>query len=102
MNRLLTWSTTMYYLICREDLPEECVAECSAAGDVGGAVAYWVTSPQVKAILARIPDDVIRQCIKGCGAWDADQLGDADDNRERILWLACCQINEGDDYFVGE
>lgn len=73
------------------DLPRECIDECSASGDVTETVAYW----QSKLELQVEREPAVR-CLKGYGAWDEDELWNADDDTlaQRILWLACGDFSD--------
>jgi hypothetical protein len=89
-------------VIFAEDLPGECIEDCSAPGVVDDAVAYWVREPSVAAVLHRIAPDRLRRCLRGYGTWDNTNLADDDANRRRILWLACSTFREGDDIYIVE
>jgi hypothetical protein len=39
-------------------------------------------------------DETIRDHLGRYGAWNDDELADAKANRERALWLACCDCSE--------
>lgn len=81
------------YDLSIDDLPRECIEDCSAPGPVDEAVAYWrerleFTVDRERAI----------RCLEGYGAWERAQL-EADTPEtlaERVLWLACCAFNEWD------
>lgn len=38
--------------------------------------------------------DAIRAALAEYGAWDAEELADNDQNRQRALWSAACDIRE--------
>jgi hypothetical protein len=87
------------YVLDREDVPQECIGDCSSPGDVSESVDYWrgklgFTVDRAKAI----------DCLKGYGAWEDEELeGFSDEDIERrILWLACGDFQEGSDIFVLE
>jgi hypothetical protein len=73
---------------CRQ-LPAECIADCSGPGAKDEAVAYWAKRLQFDG-----PAWLIRRHLKRCGAWDASQLANHDDNLERLLWLWACDCWE--------
>ena len=85
-------TTTIY----REDLPLECIEDCSSQGSVDEAVAYWAEDARVAPILAAIPAATLRAHCEDTGAWEGAELDDEDANRRRVLWLACCDFNEWD------
>ena len=90
-----------------EDLPRDCIAECSAQGSANESVEYWV-----KKLNMRLTNvDRARDYLKDCGFVfekpDLDEYGEdderpiddfIDDDSDRItqivLWLACCEFNE--------
>jgi len=84
---------------CRQ-LPLECVADCSGAGDRDEDVGAWVDRLDFDG-----PSWLFREYLRGFGAWDARDLCDHDENRKRVLWIwACnCAENPGDyDYLYLE
>lgn len=44
--------------------------------------------------LAAVDPDVLRRELKEYGAWDATELADHDQNLQRLVWLAACDIKE--------
>lgn len=50
--------------------------------------------PAIRRQLDKIPADDIRAELKEYGAWDETELSDNDENRIRILWIACGNIRE--------
>jgi hypothetical protein len=72
-------------------LPKECVADCSHAGECDNDVAYWSDKLQCDI---HIDANLIRDELKGYGAWDADELADDDANLRRIIWIGACIIRE--------
>ena len=76
-------------------LPRECIADCSAPGSVDEAVAYWVDRLNLEA-----PPWLLREHLKGYGAWDRAELCDHKANLQRLLWIwACdCRDNANPDY----
>jgi hypothetical protein len=74
------------------ELPMDCVKQCSATGPVDDAVDYWVKSLQFDG-----PSWLIRQHLKGYGAWTEQQLCDHQANLRRLLWTWACSCKEGDE-----
>lgn len=79
------------------DLPDECVADCSASGDVTALVYLWLDRlsfvvPRSKAIAY----------LKEFGAWPVESdeydkgLNDMTDTElaAKVLWIACGDIAE--------
>lgn len=96
----------MLYIIERDQLSEECIADCShwvltergalrsgsCDDDVsqvkGIPLTFWI-----ERVTLDIPADQIRQCLKGYGAWDETELADDYENRKRLLWVVCGNFN---------
>lgn len=73
-----------------EDLPAECIEDCSMPGrDATATVRYWIERLNFTVDAARA-----RACLWGYGAWDGSQLADDSANAERIFWLACGEFGE--------
>jgi len=51
--------------------------------------------PSIKKQLDRLDPDRVREVLRDYGAWDDDELSDHDDNLDRLLWIACGDIVEG-------
>ncbi len=76
-----------------EDLPTECIEDCSGPGAADEAVAYWLLNLEFTVDQARAID-----YLAACGGWSREELEAADDDTlaGRILWLACGDFNEYD------
>jgi hypothetical protein len=81
------------YLLSIEELPQECIDDCSASGAVDDALDFWV-----KKLDFTVNQENARKCLKGYGAWDSDELQDVNANCCRVLWLACGTFH---DYQIG-
>lgn len=55
-------------------------------------IAELLKTPAIKRQLDKIPADKIRDELKEYGAWDEEELSNDEDNRARILWIACGDI----------
>lgn len=76
--------------------PIDCVLDCSAQGPVDNAVEFWVRKLGFGG-----PAWLIRQHLRGYGAWDRRELCDHQANLRRLLWVWCNDIREEcnlDDY----
>ena len=76
-----------------EELPADCVKECSSPGPCDEAAEYWrkelnLTVDRANAII----------CLKGYGAWELAELQKWDQERlaETVLWLAAGNFHEWD------
>jgi hypothetical protein len=76
---------------CRQ-LPAECIADCSGSGSRDEAVAYWT-----KRLGFDGPAWLIREHLNRYGCWDAAQLANHNDNRERLLWVWACDCADDPD-----
>jgi hypothetical protein len=79
------------YIIYIQDIPRECVEDCSGPGPADGAVAYWLEELKFSVNRERAID-----CLRGYGAWEPEELLDASDETlaSRVLWLACGNFSE--------
>ena len=76
-------------------LPADCVADCSASGSVDDAVEYWVQELKFEA-----PSWLLREHLRGYGAWSRAELCDHQQNLRRLLWLWACDCKENGADFV--
>jgi hypothetical protein len=51
--------------------------------------------PAIKRQLNRLDPLKVRDVLRDYGAWGDDELSDHDDNLDRLLWIACGDIVEG-------
>ena len=51
--------------------------------------------PSIKKQLDRLDPDRVREVLRDYGAWNDDELSDHDANLDRLLWIACGDIVEG-------
>lgn len=68
---------------------------CSHSGSCDDDVAELRKAPYIKEQLDALAPDTVRASLREYGAWDDDELADHDANLTRLLWLACCDIAEG-------
>lgn len=50
--------------------------------------------PAIARQLRKLSPDSVRRELSEYGAWSDDELSDHDENLQRILWIAACDINE--------
>jgi len=66
-----------------EDLPEECVRDCSTPGqDASEAVSYWR-----RRLGFTVPRAFAVDYLRGFGAWDDLATADDETIAERVLWI---------------
>jgi hypothetical protein len=70
-------------------LPAECIADCSGPGPADEAVSFWVDRLGFDG-----PAWLFRSHLSGYGAWDANELADHEQNRQRVLWIWACDCSE--------
>lgn len=77
-------------------LPSNAINECSSSGSVDEAVAFWVNSLNFE-----VDELAAKSHLSKYGAWSTDDLNAMTATRlnETILWLACCDISEGNDFY---
>ena len=66
----------------RRQLPAECIADCSGPGRADDNVAGWVERLRFDG-----PAWLIREHLKGYGAWEPAELADHQQNLHRLLWI---------------
>lgn len=52
-------------------------------------------TPKIRRQLKTIDPCILRDELSEYGAWDESELQDHETNLQRILWIACGDINEG-------
>lgn len=70
-------------------LPQECIQDCSGSGDRTADIQAWV-----KRLKFDGPAWLFREHLKEYGCWDSTQLGNHQDNCERVLWIWACECAE--------
>jgi len=63
-------------------------------GPCGEDIAFLLNKPKIKKQLDKIPVADIKLELKEHGAWDETELADHQQNRARILWIACADVVE--------
>ena len=66
----------------------------SHQGDCTEDVQQLVAMPKIRRQLDNLDPATIRAELAEYGAWDNLELSDDTANRERIIWLAACDIRE--------
>ena len=51
--------------------------------------------PHIREQLDKVDQNILREDLKWYGAWDDADLADHEQNLQRLLWIACGDINEG-------
>lgn len=73
------------------ELPDACVTDCSHQGPCDEDVEFWF----LKLDTSKFPSaDAIACELREYGAWDDNELMDADANLRRLIWLAAGNIRD--------
>jgi hypothetical protein len=68
---------------------------CSHPGECSQDVAELLKVPAIRRQLNKLAPHLVAVCLKEYGVWDDDELLDHEENLSRLLWVACCDISEG-------
>ena len=66
----------------------------SHPGPCDNDIKYLRQLPAIKRQLNKLDAELLAKELKEYGAWDEEQLSNHDENIDRILWIACCDIAE--------
>lgn len=80
-------------------MPERVVYECSGPGTADAAVAEALAG-KLGPVEWLADEATIRKCLRQWGAWDDEELADAQENRTRMLWLAARDIAENPESYA--
>jgi len=69
-------------------------ASCSHSGSCDEDVLILAGIPSVRRQLSRISVSSLVSALSEYGAWDDKELADHEENKLRLLWLACGDIDE--------
>lgn len=72
------------------ELTKDQTLSASHQGDCTNDVQQLLTKHQ----LEKISDEDLKAELREYGAWDEKELSNRQDNEERILWIAACNIDE--------
>lgn len=68
---------------------------CFHPGQCDADVAALREVPKIKRQLDKLDAKLVAECLKEYGAWDDEELSNHDQNLNRLLWVAACDIAEG-------
>jgi hypothetical protein len=68
---------------------------CSHSGRCDVDVEALMLNPSIARQLKKLDPVIVSATLKEYGAWDDVQLSDHNENLTRLLWVACCDISEG-------
>lgn len=67
---------------------------CSHPGPCDSDVADLRKAPSIRRQLDKLSPELVAECLREYGAWDAEELSDHGANLDRLLWIACCDLAE--------
>lgn len=67
---------------------------CSHPGPCDSDVADLRKAPSIRRQLDKLSPELVAECLREYGAWDAEELSDHGANLDRLLWIACCDLVE--------
>jgi hypothetical protein len=67
---------------------------CSHPGPCDSDVAELRQDPKIRRQLDKLAPSLVSECLREYGAWDDEELADHEQNLDRLLWIACCDIAE--------
>lgn len=95
IHRPRWWEQATAHGLIQLQLTANQATEATPAGqDAQPYIDALKAQPEIAAQLDAIPTDAIRDYLRETGAWNAEELASDADNRDRLLWLACCDIAE--------
>ena len=74
------------------EIPVEAIGDCSHQGACDKDVDFWQRSGEID--FSEISDSDLVEELTDTGGADLWDLSDRDDNEQRILWIACCDLKE--------
>jgi hypothetical protein len=92
IKNLEWWSESLGRIelqITRED-----AESASHSGQCDADVSRLRDVPYIREQLDKLSPALVVECLREYGAWDAEELADHENNLDRLLWCACCDISE--------
>jgi hypothetical protein len=78
------------------EIPTRLVAIGYHSGQCQDDIDYLLTLEPIKDQLSKIEPALLASELKEYGAWDDAELSVHQNNLQRILWLACGDLTDGD------
>ena len=78
------------------EIPREEAARCGS-GSNDAVIKHLSKQPHIAQALAKIKPEELKEELREYGAWDDEELEDHKQNLQRILWIACHDINDSDE-----
>ena len=67
---------------------------CFHPGQCDADVLALSREPKIARQLQKLDPKLVAECLKEYGAWDEEELADHQQNLQRLLWVAACDIAE--------
>jgi hypothetical protein len=67
----------------------------SHQGQCDDDIEYLLTIPAIRRQIDKLDPDLVAEELSEYGAWDTEELQDHEQNKRRLLWIACGDIQEG-------
>ena len=93
MPRRIWWSSGCGRIELR--LSKQEAASASHPGECDADVLALSKVPAIARQLAKLDAETLRAVLKEFGAWNAEELADHEQNLQRVLWCAACDVDEG-------
>ena len=77
------------------NITKDQAARAAHMGQCDADVFALSQEPVIRRQLAKLDQDQVRDELRQWGSWDETELEDDAQNLQRLLWLACCDIAEG-------
>lgn len=77
------------------DIPKKIASLCSHSGSCDNDINKAMKMPIIKKQLDKINPNDLASELKEYGAWDEIELSNHEENKARILWIACGDILDG-------
>lgn len=90
---LMWWSSSSGRI--ELNLTKAQAAQGSHSGVCDADIAYLRTVSSIRRQLEKLDPVVVNEELKEYGAWDEEERANHDDNLDRLLWIACGDIVEG-------
>lgn len=95
MDNLIEWCTGSGSGLINLNIKKDDALDAHHSGPCDVDVAALSNQPYIAEQLAAIDRALLAKELKEYGAWDDEDLRDHAQNLQRLLWLACGDIMEG-------
>lgn len=77
------------------NITKSIAAKCSHSGSCDADVKEAIQLAAIKKQLSKIDPKLLADELDEYGAWSEEELNNHEENKERLLWIACGDILEG-------